>query len=136
MFRRGVGAALTLALNSKDLSDRDKLGFRRKRVEFFEEFGSIAQLRTAEEELETAERALIASEKKQARQLEKEQERELREQQEQEEREQQEREEQERAEQEKKAKAGAKRRSKVKMDPTPPPPLPEIQTENAGRWRG
>ena len=122
---RGVGAALTLALNSKDLSDRDKLGFRRKRVEFFEEFGTLPQLRVAEEELEIAEKALLAAEKKQARQQEKEQERELQE--------QQEKEEQEQEEQEQKAKKGGKKRSKVKMDPTPPP-LPEKQEENAGGW--
>ncbi|XP_043222809.1 uncharacterized protein LOC122382017 [Amphibalanus amphitrite] len=120
---RGVSAALTLALNSKDLSARDKLGFRRKRVEFFEEFGCLSQLRTAEEELESEERALLAAEKKLARQQEKEQERLEREQQEREQQEQEQREKEQ-------AKAGAKRKSKGKMDPTPPPPLPEKKPEN------
>ena len=113
--RASVNAALTLALNSKDLSERDKLGFRRKRVEFFEEFGTLTQLRTAEEELESAERALLAAEKKQARQLEKEQEREMQEQREREEKE-----------------AAKAKKKKKKMDPTPPPPLPELKVEGEG----
>ncbi|XP_037071445.1 pre-mRNA-processing factor 39-like [Pollicipes pollicipes] len=106
---RGVTAALTLALNSKDVSARDKLGFRRKKVEFFEEFGSLRQLREAEDELETAERVLAATERKQARQQG------------------QDAQEQEPEQEDAGGAAGrpvAKRRRKVEMEPTPPPPLP------------
>lgn len=51
---RGVGAVLTLALNNKDLSEQQRVVFMRKRVEFYEEFGSLQQLRMAEDSLSQA----------------------------------------------------------------------------------